>query len=500
MPAKYNVKVQYAAWMALVTLLAVIVLGGLMVTRDWNARQEAARQRAELSARAIARGMAPHLQASQTNVPVAAAIAAVPDEEVFGLRVFNATGLPVVVWIPERQPAELVMARAPVFVLTNVARTGPARNFGLVEPEVRTNQLGEVEVELAQVSAVMATMETILLVLVVGAVLVAVAVVVSFYVSAPVRDSLRQLQQFVQRVAQGRAPQGELESDLAEVDQVGRTLREVLSQVEDAQKRLAKAQKELKAAQKEMDEYTYVISHDLKEPLRGIEGFSKMLLDGYRDKLDDTARHYLDTIRNATLRMQRLTVDLLKFSRLSQQKNPMTPVGLNAMLMHVRLNLQYALDQKHAELHVNRLPTVVCDATAMTEVFHNLISNAIKYNDKPLPIIEVSCDEKPNPETGQTEYQFMVRDNGIGIKREYFDKIFQIFQRLHRDEEGTGIGLTIVRRVIEWHGGRIWLESEEGKGTTFYFTLPKRETTKAGTILEAPKPASPTGGPVAQTV
>jgi light-regulated signal transduction histidine kinase (bacteriophytochrome) len=315
-----------------------------------------------------------------------------------------------------------------------------------------------------------------------------------------VRDSLRQLQQFVQRVAEGEVPAEPLQSDLAEVDQVGRTLKEVLLRVEDAQARLARAQKELKAAQKEMDEYTYVISHDLKEPLRGIEGFSKMLLDSYRDRLDENGRHYLDTIRNATLRMQRLIVDLLKFSRLSQQKHPMMPVGLNAMLMHVRLNLQYALDQKHAELHVNRLPTVVCDATAMTEVFHNLISNAIKYNDKPLPIVEVSCEEKPNPDTGHMEYVFMVRDNGIGIKREYFDKIFQIFQRLHRDEEGTGIGLTIVRRVIEWHGGRIWLESQEGKGTTFYFTLPKREITRSGTIVEPAAPAPPKGGGVAQTL
>ena len=124
---------------------------------------------------------------------------------------------------------------------------------------------------------------------------------------------------------------------------------------------------------------------------------------------------------------------------------------------------------------MDKLPTVMCDATAMTEVFHNLISNAIKYNENPRPLVEIGCEEKLDPATGAGEYVVHVRDNGMGIKPEYFEKIFQIFQRLHRDDEGTGIGLTIVKRVIEWHGGRVWVESEFGKGTTFYFTLPKRE-------------------------
>jgi light-regulated signal transduction histidine kinase (bacteriophytochrome) len=304
----------------------------------------------------------------------------------------------------------------------------------------------------------------------------------------------------VKRVAAGESKGERLESDLTEVDEVGKTLNAVMARVEEAQGKLTRAQRELKAAQKEMDEYTYVISHDLKEPLRGIEAFSKFLSDGYRDKLDDNGRHHIDVIRQSVLRMQRLIGDLLKFSRLAQQKNPMSPVGLNSMLMHVRLNLQYALDQKKVELLVDKLPTVVCDATAMTEVFHNLISNAIKYNENPHPTVEVGCAEVANPDSGMIEYQFHVRDNGVGIKKEYFDKIFQLFQRLQRDEEGTGIGLTIVKRVVEWHGGRIWLHSEEGKGTTFFFTLPKRETTKSGTIMELPKTASKTGGPVAQTV
>jgi light-regulated signal transduction histidine kinase (bacteriophytochrome) len=163
----------------------------------------------------------------------------------------------------------------------------------------------------------------------------------------------------------------------------------------------------------------------------------------------------------------------------------MQPTGMNTLIMHVRVRLQHTLDAKRVDLRVDKLPIVVCDETAMAEVFHNLITNAVKYNDKSLPVIEIGCTERLNPDTQQPEHEFFVRDNGMGIKKEYFDKIFQVFQRLQRDEEGTGIGLTIVRRVIEWHGGRIWLESEEGKGTTFYFTIPKREFTKTGTVLDS---------------
>jgi signal transduction histidine kinase len=477
---KYNVKVQYAAWMVAATLAAILVLSAVHVMREMNLREEALRRRAEITARTLA-SVATAAVRTGNHAEVASAVTTVvQDDEVIQVRVFSAKGDALYSLIPAREVVDLLMVSAPV---------GPDEN-----------RLGTVELGVSRVRMMRDLLRSVAWDAMLGVGLLAVSVAVGVFASAPVRNALLELNQYVQRVAKGESRGERLESELSEIDQVGRTLNDVVTRVEDGQARLARAQRELKAAQKEMDEYTYVISHDLKEPLRGIEAFSKFLSDGYRDKLDDNGRHYVDTIRNSTLRMQRLIGDLLKFSRLAQQRNPMTPVGLNAMLMHVRVNLQYALDQKKAELHVNRLPTVICDATAMTEVFHNLISNAIKYNDKPLPVIEIGCAEKPNPDTGAMEYEFYVRDNGPGIKREYFDKIFQIFQRLQRDEEGTGIGLTIVRRVIEWHGGRIWLESEEGKGTTFYFTIPKREASKSGTIIELPAPAAKQGGPVAQTV
>jgi len=474
MAAKYNVRLQYAAWIAVVTLGTVVITTMVHFWRDASSREEATQIRADMTARAVAKAVASAMASNSVSALPGIVANTVNDDDVLYLRILDRNGTAVYRPWRDREPEGVLLVQEPI--------------------KAGSTELGQVELGIGKATMTRGLMDTVLMDLVIGLVLVAVFVAASFYVSSPVSNALQELQRFVKRVAAGESRGEQLDSDLSEVDQVSKELNSLIAGVQEARAKLSRAQRELKAAQKEMDEYTYVISHDLKEPLRGIEAFSKFLADGYRSKLDEEGRHQIDVIRQSALRMQRLISDLLKFSRLSQQKNPMTAIGLNSMLMHVRLNLQYALDAKKVDLRVDKLPTVVCDATAMTEVFHNLISNAIKYNDKPHPVVEVGYGEKANPETHQAEYEFHVRDNGLGIKKEYFDKIFQIFQRLQRDEEGTGIGLTIVKRVVEWHGGRIWLESEEGKGTTFYFTLPKRETTKTGTIIEAPPEGAPKGG------
>lgn len=477
--AKYNIKVQYAAWVAAVTLGTVLVLTGLHIWRDIDTQETAIRRHGSSLARSAAKAIAPALAKTNVNAVIHALGQAINDDDVQYFRVLD--------------PNHQVLFKPPQY-------SEPVGLTIVSEPVLQDLvQVGTIELGLSQTEMSRQWLRTLFWNLGIGAVLVAFFVFVSGFISAPIRDSLQGLLDFVRRVGAGEGRGEDLDSELTEVDAVAQQLNALMRRVEQAQISLERSQQQLKATQKEMDEYTYVISHDLKEPLRGIEAFSKFLADGYRDRLDDDGRHQLDVIRNSALRMQRLINDLLKFSRLGQQKNPMEVVGLNAMLMHVRVNLQYALDAKKVDLRVNKLPMIVCDATAMTEVFHNLISNAIKYNNKPHPIIEVGYEEKPNPQTGEVEYEFYVRDNGLGIKKEYFDKIFQIFQRLQRDEkagteEGTGIGLTIVRRVIEWHGGRIWPESAEGEGTTFYFTIPKRELSKTGTIVEQslapPSPAT----------
>jgi signal transduction histidine kinase len=455
MASKHNVKVQYAAWMAAVTLATVVVMTTVHSWREADEQNTMARRRAEIAAQTLAKAIAPAVVS--TNIPaMAQAVELVnPDKEILFCRVLDNDDHEIFPKFRQEKAASLITVRAPILD--------------------GSKPVGMVELGMGQASVSEAVMHGVLLDLAVGALVVLAAIAASVVASGPVQGSLKDLLVFVKRVDAGESRGERLESDVAEVDDVGKMLNDLVQRVEEAQSTLARSQKQFKAAQKEMDEYTYVISHDLKEPLRGIEAFSKFLVDDYRDKLDEEGRHRVDVIRNSALRMQRLINDLLKFSRLGQQKNPFAPVGLNTMLMHVRVNLQYALDAKKADLRVDKLPTVMCDATAMTEVFHNLISNAIKYNDKPHPVVEVGGAERKDPQTGQPEYVIHVRDNGMGIKAEYFEKIFQIFQRLQRDDEGTGIGLTIVRRVVEWHGGRIWVESEFGRGTTFFFTLPKRE-------------------------
>lgn len=479
MASKYNVKIQYAAWMAVVTLAAVVVMTIVQLMREMSSAERETRKRLETAAVTLAKAAEPYVASNDTRALPALVARVINDDEILYMRILDAKGAPIYLPGLDRDTNNLVMTNWPV---------GSEKN-----------RIGTVEMGIGEAGATERVMRVVLQDLAVGLIIVAAGVGLSFVASAPVRNALTELQRFVKRLGAGETRGERLDSDLKEIDQVGAVLNDVVERVEDAQGRLAKAQKELKAAQKEMDEYTYVISHDLKEPLRGIDAFSKFLVDDYAGKFDEEGRHRLDVIRQSALRMQRLINDLLKFSRMGQQKMPMAPVGLNAMLMHVRVNLQYALDAKKADLHVDKLPTVVCDATAMTEVFHNLISNAIKYNDKPDPVVEVGCEERANAESGAPEYLFWVRDNGVGIKPEYYEKIFQIFQRLHRDAEGTGIGLTIVKRVVEWHGGRIWVESEVGKGTTFYFTLPKREVGKTGTIVDTP-PVGKGGGQVAAAV
>lgn len=461
MAEKFNIKAQYALWVGVVTLGVVVVLTAIHVWRVFDDLEGATRWVAQQEAKMLARVIAVSVAQADQNAVIRTVGQVVNDDDVLYLCVRDAKGNSL---FRNQNPSGLIVVSETVQHLSK--------------------PVGTVELGMSRRKAGQRLAETLGWDLGIGFILVAIAAGTSILIAGPIRASLDNLLKYVYGVGKGESSEEEIDTDLAEVDAVARELRTLMRRVVDAQERQERMQKQLKATQKEMDEYTYVISHDLKEPLRGMEAFSKFLLDGYSDRLDDEGRRHLEVIRKSVLRMQQLINDLLHFSRLSQQKPLTQPIGMNTMMMHLRVRLQHALEVKNVDLRVDKLPTIVCDETAITEVFHNLISNAIKYNDKSRPVIEIGCAEKVNPETQQTEYEFFIRDNGVGIKKEYFDKIFQIFQRLQRDEEGTGIGLTIVRRVVEWHGGRIWVESEEGKGTTFYFTIPKREVASTGTIIE----------------
>ncbi|MFH2137647.1 MAG: PhnD/SsuA/transferrin family substrate-binding protein [Candidatus Omnitrophota bacterium] len=227
--------------------------------------------------------------------------------------------------------------------------------------------------------------------------------------------------------------------------------------------------KQTEEVNKELDDFTYIISHDLKEPLRSIHAFSKFVLQDYADKLDEEGKNYLSRIQANTEHMQELIDDLLEISRIERQKNIFEETETDKMVSAVIDRLDYTLKQKNIEVIIQGgLPKVYCDRIRLTEVFANLLSNAVKFLDKEKAIIEVGCRKK------EPYYEFYVKDNGLGIEEMYFDKIFGIFQRLGKSEEveGAGAGLTIVKKIVEMHKGSVRLESKIGEGTTFYFTIP----------------------------
>ncbi|WNZ43353.1 ATP-binding protein [Leptolyngbya boryana CZ1] len=229
---------------------------------------------------------------------------------------------------------------------------------------------------------------------------------------------------------------------------------------------------ELQRSNQELERFAYIASHDLREPLRAIISYSQLLEMDYRDKLDDTADQYLSYIIGGGQHMQALIKDLLTYSRTGTSNLKRTLVNCNEVVQQALVNLQVAISESHAEIELDSLPTINVDQTQLMQLFQNLIANAIKFQREQSPKIYIGSRSTQLQEQ-ETEHLFFVRDNGIGIKPEYLDRIFEVFRRLHprSDFPGTGIGLAICKRVVEAHGGKIWAESELGSGTTFYFTL-----------------------------
>jgi PAS domain S-box-containing protein len=226
---------------------------------------------------------------------------------------------------------------------------------------------------------------------------------------------------------------------------------------------------ELRRSNKELDDFSYIASHDMKEPLRGIHNYVSFLREDYVELLDDNGRNYLDRLQRLAERMTALIDALLDLSRLGSTALPKETVDLDRVLDEVIEDVKVSLSNSGVEIRrAGRLPSVKGNALRIREVFQNLIVNAAKYNDKQEKWVEIGCDTK-----GIVPVCY-VRDNGIGIPPQHRENVFRIFKRLHEQSKyggGTGAGLTIVKKIVERHGGHIWLESAEGEGTTFYFTL-----------------------------
>ena len=226
---------------------------------------------------------------------------------------------------------------------------------------------------------------------------------------------------------------------------------------------------DLKRSNTELDQFAAVVSHDLQEPLRVISGFSGMLKDRFEDKLEGDAKEFLHFIIDGGERMQKLITDLLAYSRLTTRGKEFLPVNCETVIKDVLNNLLVTIDETSAEVTHDLLPTVEADETQMVQLLQNLIANAIKFRGEKAPQIHVAITDEGD------DWLFSVTDNGIGIEARHQERVFDIFQRLHPKSKypGTGIGLAICKKIVERHGGRIYLTSEPDEGTILFFTLPK---------------------------
>ena len=247
-----------------------------------------------------------------------------------------------------------------------------------------------------------------------------------------------------------------------------------ITERKDAEAALQAAHEELKRSNAELEQFAYVASHDLQEPLRMVASYTQLLSRRYDSKFDKDAREFMSYIVDGATRMKQLIEDLLAYSRVGTKGQEFKPVSLEVPLRRALFNLRAGIEEAGAAVTYDPLPAVTGDETQLGQLLQNLIGNALKFRSNSVPRIHVGVTESP------LEWTVEVRDNGIGIEPQYYERIFMVFQRLHNKGEypGTGIGLAICKKVVERHGGRIWVESrtaqDASQGSSFYFTLPKR--------------------------
>lgn len=261
----------------------------------------------------------------------------------------------------------------------------------------------------------------------------------------------------------------ELRDTSHELQTTNELLKRQMTREARAKMELEKLSRELLRSNKELEQFAYIASHDLQEPLRMVSSFTQLLASRYKDKLDEDADDYIGFIVDGSKRMKLLIDDLLAFSRLNTRAKEFECFNGEKLLDEVILNLKKSIDDNRAVITHDPLPDMKGDSSQIKQLLQNLLSNAIKFRTDDPPEIHISVQEL------EEDYKIGIHDNGIGIDSEYQKKIFDIFRRLHTREEypGTGIGLSICKRIVERHGGKIWVESEKGKGSAFYFTIPK---------------------------
>jgi PAS domain S-box-containing protein len=265
-----------------------------------------------------------------------------------------------------------------------------------------------------------------------------------------------------------QATEEELRVSNEELQAANEELHREVAERKRAEEELEQTLAALKHSNTELQNFAYVASHDLQEPLRMVSSFTQLLAKRYQGRLDEDADEFIGYAVEGANRMQRLINDLLEYSRVTTRGWPFVPTDTGVVFEQATTNLRLAIEESRAAVTCDPLPPVLADDMQMVQLFQNLIANAVKFRGREPPQVHVSARQE------REEWVFSVRDNGIGIEPQYFDQVFVIFQRLHSREDypGSGAGLAVCKNIVERHGGRIWVESELGKGSTFYFTIP----------------------------
>lgn len=292
----------------------------------------------------------------------------------------------------------------------------------------------------------------------------------SFYFQRMISQPIMQLAAIARSFSQDRTQRVKaVKKGNDEVGALVDAFNEMTERIYTNEQQLSQAIEELTSSNTELERFAYSCSHDLQEPLRMISNYAALLEKNAKQALTPETGQYLDYITDGAKRMRELISGILSYARVGHQGEAMQRVDVNALVDYVLQNLNEAIKERGALVHkVGPMPVVYGNRTLLLQIFQNLISNAMKFC-KTAPEIWVKAAEQPQ------EWEFSVRDNGIGIDPKYHNQVFEIFKRLNRREEyqGTGIGLAIFKKAVEYHGGRAWIESELGKGTTFFFTIPK---------------------------
>ena len=274
----------------------------------------------------------------------------------------------------------------------------------------------------------------------------------------------------------------DLNKEIAQRKIAEAALQEQKQQLRKSNEDIQKSNKDLERSNKDLEQFAYIASHDLQEPLRVVGNFIGLLKRRYKQHFDEEAFQYIDFAVDGVSRMSQQIKSILTFSRVSQKDIEFRLTNLNHVLFTKLHDLSQNIEEKKVQIIKDEMPEIICEKNQIEMVFHNLISNAIKFNKKESPSVIISNNTIASGEF----WQFSVKDNGIGIAPEYQKQIFEIFRRLHnkQDYEGTGIGLALCQKIIHRHGGEIWVESKQGEGTTFYFTISKKLKTKASSKKE----------------